>query len=111
MEKPKIPANLLEALRKIESSGTIPLLIPMQLENFLTEQGVYRSSMTPDVAWRALQALSEGRPVVPPVEAVEIVPPVVEAKPVEEPLTTQQKEPPSNLRGNALLRELRRRKK
>ena len=59
MQKNDIPANLQAALEKIEANGTIPLLIPVALESFLSEQGLYRSSMTPQEAWQTLQELTE----------------------------------------------------
>lgn len=62
-KKIEIPPALLQGLQKIESSGVVPLLIPQVLEDFLTKQGIYRSSMTPADAWEALQQLyAETRP-------------------------------------------------
>lgn len=49
-----IPASLMQGLKGIDE-GNIPLLIPRLLEHFLTEQGIYRSSMTPLEAWIALK--------------------------------------------------------
>lgn len=63
-EEPKqaidIPQNLQMGLEKIESTGVVPLFIPQALENFLSEQGIYRSSMTPEDAWQALRSLASG---------------------------------------------------
>lgn len=71
-KKVEIPPSLLQGLQKIESSGVVPLLIPQVLEDFLTRQGIYRSSMTPADAWEALQALyAETRPTPPPAQETE----------------------------------------
>ncbi len=112
MSNTKIPPNLLAALQKIESSGTIPLLIPQQLENFLTEEGLYRSSMTPDEAWQTLRRLAypeiagETRPGI---GEEEILPSATGAVPLEAEPTVAQP-PQTGSTGNPLLRELRRRR-
>jgi hypothetical protein len=53
-----IPANLLAALEKIETTGAVPLMITRHLEAFLTEQGVYRDDMTPAEAWEELHSIA-----------------------------------------------------
>jgi hypothetical protein len=58
-EKPgAIPANLLAALEKIETTGAVPVMITRSLEAFLTEQGVYRDDMTPAEAWEELHSIA-----------------------------------------------------
>jgi hypothetical protein len=53
-----IPANLLAALEKIETTGAVPVMITRSLEAFLTEQGVYRDDMTPTEAWEELHSIA-----------------------------------------------------
>jgi hypothetical protein len=53
-----IPANLLAALEKIETTGAVPVMITRHLEAFLTEQGVYRDDMTPAEAWEELHSIA-----------------------------------------------------
>ena len=57
-----IPPELQKGLESVEA-GAIPALITRRLENFLTELGLYRSSMTPDEAWKTLQQVAKGEPV------------------------------------------------
>lgn len=54
-KKAEIPARLLDGLKNIELTGAVPMLIPQVLESFLTEQGIYSSSMTPTEAWNTLR--------------------------------------------------------
>lgn len=121
MSNTKIPPNLLVALQKIESSGTIPLLIPQQLENFLTEIGIYRSSMTPDDAWQALRSLAnpaeakaieagEELPLTGSVSAENLE--IKEAKKEQAPQTekVEDKAPKPLTPRNPILRELQRRR-
>lgn len=70
-KKVKIPDDLRQGLERIESSGAMPLFIPKVLENFLTEQGVYASSMTPEDAWNALRELKTGKPQRAHLEEIE----------------------------------------
>ena len=94
MEKSEIPANLRAALHKIEANGTIPLLIPVALETFLTEQGLYSTSMTPDEAWQALQKLAGDAPTdssaeKQAAEPVEVMQPSEEGE-TQEPSETDE---------------------
>ncbi len=47
-----LPPNLRTGLKNIEEGRAIPLFIPTALEEFLTEIGLYESSMTPEQAWQ-----------------------------------------------------------
>jgi hypothetical protein len=62
-----IPASLLAALEKMETTGAVPVMITRLLEAFLTEQGVYRDDMTPAEAWDELHsiAIAAGKPEPP----------------------------------------------
>ncbi|MEI7556838.1 hypothetical protein [Candidatus Chlorohelix sp.] len=59
-ESGAIPSSLMQGLKGIDE-GNIPLLIPRLLEHFLTEQGIYRSSMTPLEAWLALKVYHDSK--------------------------------------------------
>jgi hypothetical protein len=54
-----IPASLLSGLQAVDN-GNIPLLVPRLLEHFLTEKGLFASSMTPEEAWKTLKAYRDG---------------------------------------------------
>jgi hypothetical protein len=88
-----IPPELQKGLESVEA-GAIPTLITRRLENFLTELGLYRSSMTPEDAWKTLQQVANGEQVSPPPAP----PPETEPAP---PLETETRpEPnPGGLRG------------
>lgn len=62
-----IPANLLAALEKIETTGAVPVMITRLLEIFLTEQGRFRDDMTPAEAWQELNLIvsAAGKPKPP----------------------------------------------
>ncbi len=55
----EIPPELLKGLESMKA-GAIPMMITRKLESFLTEQGLFDSSMKPEDAWRALQKVANG---------------------------------------------------
>ncbi len=57
-----LPPNLAKALDKIEAGGAVPVMITRELEEFLTEQGRYSSSLTPAQAWQILQEIASRPP-------------------------------------------------
>lgn len=57
-----IPENLRAALGKMEGGGVVPVFITRELENFLIEQGVYRSDMRPAEAWESLKKIAANAP-------------------------------------------------
>ncbi len=61
-KKLEIPPELLKGLESIEA-GAIPTLITRKLETFLTEQGLYTTSMTPEEAWQTLHRLAHDEQV------------------------------------------------
>ena len=64
-----VPPNLLAALAKMRTGGAVPVFITRELENFLTEQGVYRDDMRPDEAWAKLNELAGNKPIPEPPAA------------------------------------------
>lgn len=92
----EIPPELLKGLESVEA-GAIPTLIPRRLENFLTELGIYRSSMTPEEAWKTLQQVTNGEQVSPPAPTPEPQPEPEPAPPLEN--ETRPEPNPGGLRG------------
>lgn len=64
-----VPPNLLAALAKMRQGGAVPVFITRELENFLTEQGVYRDDMRPDEAWSKLNEIAGNKPIPEPPAA------------------------------------------
>ena len=64
-----IPPNLLAALAKMRTGGAVPVFITRELENFLTEQGVFRDDMRPEEAWSKLNEIAGNKPIPEPPAA------------------------------------------
>jgi hypothetical protein len=72
-KKLTIPPELIKGLESIEA-GAFPTMITRRLEFFLTELGLYQTSMTPEQAWRTLQQVAQRVPITPPAPAPDLAP-------------------------------------
>jgi hypothetical protein len=95
-KKLEIPPELQKGLESVEA-GAIPALITRRLENFLTELGLYRTSMTPEEAWKTLQQVANGEPASPAAPPPE--PESQLAPPLENQTQTRPEPNPGGLRG------------